>query len=1112
MTSRAQQGSPAISQRKQLSYEKKHETNSSPYASGGGAAALLQQDIPAIANRTRPSDAKQRHNPSVGMTPLAAKIEGRPSDAKQRHNPSAGMIPVSRRELPSPGRGRPSDAKQSRNPSAGMVPLARQGSPAIAGRKRPSDDKQRHNPSAGMVPISRQSVASLPTHVQPSDGKQRNNPSAGMLPNNGRPRLFQSQQQRNSKMKDPPTSVSSLQPPQQTQTQSLTQSRPSDEKAAFRRRQDDSGRNLVRRQPSLGDQAYIQSGSSSSRSFAENKKTDGNALFHQIASNESQQDAQMDSSHSREASVDSGLDLDEDIRNTILAQSSPRRMLADAARAKSVASEAPPSNSADAPMAATEKVADDDDATTVSVSLASESETSFSTFDEKAAYRKAASLLPGQLKRSDSLSTANSGVDLSDNFRNSIINRASAHAVARKRTSAAEVLRQSLHEESDVSVTVDEMTSEKEAMKFARSAALADDTMRKERVTTSSTHTLPGAVSMDSESDHTMAKTLSPAAAAAAAAVANIPDDVDGTSNFSISSETMAGNTASHRETERSDHGELINMEAQAGVPVVLPGAFAIDGTEPTPNRSGYDSEYEEDSVEIASQASSNGHNNNGNNDVDDDCDPEAAPPVVIPSTPLDAQLYEESAAVAALSAQAASEAEAELKRLQKQRLYRLIFGALVCAVIVIAASVTLGIMLPRSDGGNSGNVSPDGCPAIVGWTGSGRSIFGPTEDDGIMFGFSMSMSADGGRMVVGLPGLDKDSSETKVGGAMILDFNGTDWVETALLEGPGANAQAGIAVDISRDGTLVAIGSPFLNGGEAAVYEQIADEGWSESFVINSTDSDPTNGRFGAALALSTNGDVLAVSDRNAFENAGMVQVFRRDQDGWTQLGDDIRGEELNDFFGWAVSLSSDGTRLAVTARGAQNFAGAVRVYDFVGASWVKTASLDGEQPREDFGSSIALTPDGKTLAVGATGFSQGDEMIEVGRVTVFTVNEQTKAWDQVGNGMEGTNAFDSFGSAVRISDAANVLAIGVPEYDLCGDDSGSVDVFKFDGETWSKVGSSLGDTATNEGSEFGFSVAMSADGTTVAGGAPSATFNGFLGDVGHIRVFDFVEAVGDE
>ncbi|MBT5398121.1 MAG: hypothetical protein HOL26_02950, partial [Micrococcales bacterium] len=64
---------------------------------------------------------------------------------------------------------------------------------------------------------------------------------------------------------------------------------------------------------------------------------------------------------------------------------------------------------------------------------------------------------------------------------------------------------------------------------------------------------------------------------------------------------------------------------------------------------------------------------------------------------------------------------------------------------------------------------------------------------------------------------------------------------------------------------------------------------------------------------------------------NAGHVRIYELSGGTWTQLGSDIDGEAVNDYSGYSVSLSSDGTRVAIGALyndGAGSNAGHVRLY----------------------------------------------------------------------------------------------------------------------------------------------------------------------------------------
>ena len=48
---------------------------------------------------------------------------------------------------------------------------------------------------------------------------------------------------------------------------------------------------------------------------------------------------------------------------------------------------------------------------------------------------------------------------------------------------------------------------------------------------------------------------------------------------------------------------------------------------------------------------------------------------------------------------------------------------------------------------------------------------------------------------------------------------------------------------------------------------------------------------------------------------NSGQVRIFKYQNDSWTQLGDDILGDAENDQSGHSVSLSSDGSTVAIGA-----------------------------------------------------------------------------------------------------------------------------------------------------------------------------------------------------
>ena len=90
-----------------------------------------------------------------------------------------------------------------------------------------------------------------------------------------------------------------------------------------------------------------------------------------------------------------------------------------------------------------------------------------------------------------------------------------------------------------------------------------------------------------------------------------------------------------------------------------------------------------------------------------------------------------------------------------------------------------------------------------------------------------------------------------------------------------------------------------------------------------------------------------------------------------WIQIGQDIIGEANGDEFGWSVSLSDDGKTLAVGAQSADVngvSTGLVKVYqmDDSVSGWMQLGDdIDGEAADDHLGLSVSLSADGNTVAI---------------------------------------------------------------------------------------------------------------------------------------------------
>ena len=111
------------------------------------------------------------------------------------------------------------------------------------------------------------------------------------------------------------------------------------------------------------------------------------------------------------------------------------------------------------------------------------------------------------------------------------------------------------------------------------------------------------------------------------------------------------------------------------------------------------------------------------------------------------------------------------------------------------------------------------------------------------------------------------------------------------------------------------------------------------------------------------------------------------------TQLGEDIVGEDNQNFSGMAISLSGAGNRLAIGApfnTGSGIFSGHVRVYDWIDGAWSQVFSdIDGEFGNDFSGWSVSLSEDGNRLAIGALENSGNGN--SSGHVRVFQLGNNT-------------------------------------------------------------------------------------------------------------------------
>ncbi|MEE9338369.1 MAG: hypothetical protein V3U87_09835, partial [Methylococcaceae bacterium] len=310
--------------------------------------------------------------------------------------------------------------------------------------------------------------------------------------------------------------------------------------------------------------------------------------------------------------------------------------------------------------------------------------------------------------------------------------------------------------------------------------------------------------------------------------------------------------------------------------------------------------------------------------------------------------------------------------------------------------------------------------------------------------------------------GDEQDNSEIESGAVYVFekDQNGI-WRQTAYIKASNTDSfdHFGKSLDISDDGNIFVVGAPKESSGSTgidsdqgndhshngirsgAVYVFIRnnDNKWHQMSYIKASNTDSDDG-FGYSIAFSGDGKTLAVGAPG--EDSGATQVngeqedtfplaggasgaaylFVLTGDSWKQQAY-IKGSKLQSFasFGTSVDLSVDGSTLVVGSprhhsppeNEEMNLkfdeSGAAYVFQRNNNDWTEEAFLRASNAEglDRYGISIAVSGDGKTIAVGAdtedggdTGINGNEEEEEpfgLGQIgAVYTYSKEGQKWIQ--------------------------------------------------------------------------------------------------------------------
>jgi antibiotic biosynthesis monooxygenase (ABM) superfamily enzyme len=372
-------------------------------------------------------------------------------------------------------------------------------------------------------------------------------------------------------------------------------------------------------------------------------------------------------------------------------------------------------------------------------------------------------------------------------------------------------------------------------------------------------------------------------------------------------------------------------------------------------------------------------------------------------------------------------------------------------------------------------SIPAPGQPELAGSKLVGAPAGGPAEQ-----GWSVALSADGSTAIVG--GL----VENKLTGAVwVFSRNGGKWAQQGdELVGTGSvgHVGQGSSVALSADGNTAIVGGPYDNSNAGAAWIYTRSGGvWSQQGGKLVGIGAVGKAVQGVSVSLSADGNTALVGGTEDNSGTGAAWVFTRSGDRWIQQGSRLVGAGAVGIGnqGSSVALSADGNTALVGGPLDNSSTGAVWVYSRSGGAWIQQGSKlvgTGAVGQSAQGFSIALSADGNTFIVGALGDNS-----HIGAAWVYS--RGGTVWTQQGGKLVGAGAVGAArqGHSVALSADGNTAIVGGP-YD--NSDAGAAWIYSRSRTVWTQQGNKLIGAGAVGRAEHGFSVALSADGSTALAG----------------------------
>lgn len=343
-------------------------------------------------------------------------------------------------------------------------------------------------------------------------------------------------------------------------------------------------------------------------------------------------------------------------------------------------------------------------------------------------------------------------------------------------------------------------------------------------------------------------------------------------------------------------------------------------------------------------------------------------------------------------------------------------------------------------------------------------------------FGTHIALSGDGKTLAVGSEidpyeqaGVQMASSSA----SSTVCFDYANLLSTPSVSSSSHSSSSSSSITSSSSSISNVLGGS--NSGAVYIFRE-TESGWVEEAHIKASDAYAED-RFGASIELSYDGDTLAVgavaaevivtdssssstkafvivnvsgNDYGAELNSGAVYVFKRTGDLWQESSKIIPANQgWNQQFGYSVSLSDDGKTLAVGTPG----------------DWSLATGTTGSPTNYTYEAELRVTSNGYSYIIPKVSTTREKSSYASGAAYIYQFSDETNTWIQEGY-LKASNpkTANQFGYSLSLSGNGDVLAVGSyleaslasgingDQLDTSSPNSGAAYVFKRSASIWAQ------------------------------------------------------------